>query len=248
MREVYICFFLTLALYGVVTWIKNDSFKSIILAFLGFTGATLFHGAMFVGALVFILIVSIKYLKKFINLLINYKINIKNIAITSIFFIILGLYVTNKISIQYLGKFSTINEKTLLEKTNYAFRGDASWPQWTKAKSGIELIYKAPVRSIYFIFSPFPWDVKKTKHLIGMADSFLYMYLSLLILRNIKTIWKDPALRIVLLLLASYIFVFGFGVGNFGTGIRHRSKFALLFILLAGPLIKKIILNLNLKK
>ena len=62
MREV-IFVFLTLALYGVVTWIKNDSFKSIILAFLGFTGATLFHGAMFVGALVFILIVSIKYLK-----------------------------------------------------------------------------------------------------------------------------------------------------------------------------------------
>ena len=81
-----------------------------------------------------------------------------------------------------------------------------------------------------------------------MADSFLYMYLSFLILRNIKTIWKDPALRIVLLLLVSYIFVFGFGVGNFGTGIRHRSKFALLFILLAGPLIKKIILNLKLKK
>ena len=33
--------------------------------------------------------------------------------------------------------------------------------------------------------------------------------------------------------------VFGIGVGNFGSGIRHRSKFVVLFILLAAPLLKK---------
>ena len=219
-RGLYL-FFLTLALYGVGTWIKNDSFKSIILAFLGFTGATLFHGAMFVGALVFILIVSIKYLKNFINLLINYKINIKNVAITSIFFIILGLYVTNKISIQYLGKFSTINEKTLLEKTNYAFRGDASWPQWTKAKSGIELIYKSPVRSIYFIFSPFPWDVKKTKHLIGMARFFFVHVFIIFDFKKYKNYMERSCVKncvIIISILHLCIWIWGWKFWN-----RHKT-------------------------
>ncbi len=248
MREIYICFFLILALYGVVTWIKTDSFRSIVLLFVGFIGATLFHGAMFVGALVFVLIFTVKYLKNFIKLLINNKISIKNIIFTSILVIILGLYLSNRISLQYLGTFSSINKENLLKKTNYAFSGDASWPEWTKAKSGIELIYKAPVRSIYFILSPLPWDVKKIKHLIGMFDALLYMYLSFLILCNIKVIWRDASLRTVLILLISYIVVFAFGVGNFGTAIRHRSKFAFLFILLAAPLIKRLIFTKNVRK
>jgi hypothetical protein len=214
----------------------------------GFIGATLFHGAMFVGALVVVTIVAIKYLKNFIKLLINNKISIKNIILTSILVIILGLYTSNKISIYYLGSFSSVNKELLLSKTSLALSGDASWPEWLKAKSGIELIYKAPVRSIYFVFSPFPWDVKKTKHLIGMFDAFLYMYLSFLVLINIKVIWRDPALRIVLILLLSYLTVFGFGVGNFGTGIRHRLKFAFLFILLAAPLIKRIIFIKNVRE
>ena len=129
----------------------------------------------------------------------------------------------------------------LSTKTSQATAGEASWPKWTIAKSPIELVYKVPIRSIYFVFSPFPWNVKKTQHLIGMFDAFLYIYLTILILLNIKLIWKDPCLRIILILLLSYLFVFGIGVGNFGTGIRHRSKFVVMFILLAAPLLKKIV-------
>ena len=94
---------------------------------------------------------------------------------------------------------------------------------------------------MYIVFSPFPWDIKETKHYIGMFDSFIYMYLTYLILKNIKAIWSNPSLRIILILLLFYLLVFGIGVGNFGTGIRHRSKFAVMFILLAAPLIKKFI-------
>ena len=111
-----------------------------------------------------------------------------------------------------------------------------------KRDSNIELIYKIPLRSVYFIFSPFPWDVKKPSHLLGVLDSFLYMILVYLIFRNIKVIWNDPALRIILIILISYIIIFGVGVSNFGSGIRHRSKFVIEFILLAAPLIPRFII------
>jgi len=114
-------------------------------------------------------------------------------------------------------------------------------PEWTKIYSAIEILYKAPIRSMYFVFAPFPWDVKEIRHLIGMFDGFFYMYFVYLIMSNIKNIWKDHSLRIILVILLAYIFVFGFGVGNFGTSIRHRSKFVIIFILLAAPLIKKVI-------
>ena len=45
LREIYICFFLLLAVYGVVVWTKTYNFKSLILVIIGFLGATFFHGA-----------------------------------------------------------------------------------------------------------------------------------------------------------------------------------------------------------
>ena len=50
MREAYISFFLLLAVYGVVDWANTQSLKSIIIAMLGFVGASFFHGASAIGA------------------------------------------------------------------------------------------------------------------------------------------------------------------------------------------------------
>ena len=58
LREVYVCFFILIALHGVVDWVKTDKIKYIILATFGFTGATFFHGAMVVGLIVFGAIVT----------------------------------------------------------------------------------------------------------------------------------------------------------------------------------------------
>jgi hypothetical protein len=248
LREIYICFFLLLALCGVVDWVKTDRFRSIIFAFIGFIGATLLHGAMFVGAIAFIIIIVLKNLKKFFKLLKNNRINLKNLSYLILFLFFFVLYLSNKIEIQYLGDFEkSTNIEFLLEKTNFAFAGDASWPEWTKAKTPIELFYKAPIRSIYFLFSPFPWDLTKIRHLLGFFDGIIYMYLSFLIIRNIKSIWRDPATRIILIILLFYIIVFGFGVGNFGTGIRHRTKFSFIFIILASSKIKELIFFKNKK-
>jgi 4-amino-4-deoxy-L-arabinose transferase-like glycosyltransferase len=244
MREVFIVFFLLLALYGIVNWVKTDKSKWILIAILGFIGATFFHGAMLVGLIVFMIIFGIKSLNRFLKLLLKFRINFRYVIFILLFLSISGLYISNKIHVPYLGTFeSGTNLQYLSQKTEIATAGDASWPKWTIAKSPIELLYKGPIRAIYIVFSPFPWDVKKTTHLIGLFDAFLYFYLSILILLNIKVIWKDPCLKIILILLLSYIFVFGIGVGNFGTGIRHRSKFVVMFILLAAPLLKGIILN-----
>ena len=242
MREVYVSFFLLIALIGLSNWFKKANLKWFFIAIIGFVGGIFFHGTVLIDLIIFILAVSISSLKKIFKSLIYLRISLKALGLLLLFFIILKLYVSNKIVVPYLGNFkSSTNLERILKQTDISTRGNASWPEWTKINSNIELIYKVPIRGLYFIFSPFPWDIKDLKHLIGMFDSFLYMYLSVLILRNIKEIWKDKSLRIIFLILLSFITVFGFGVGNFGTGIRHRSKFVVIFILLAAPLIKKLI-------
>ena len=242
LREVYSTFFILVALYGIVKWAKEDNLKSIIIVFIGFGCSIFFHGAIAIGALIFILIFGFESLKKFIYSLSNYILNLKYTIFVLIFSIILILYLSNKISVPYLNNYNYLTDtKIIFEKTKLSTMGNASYPKWLVINSINELVYKIPIRSFYFLFSPFPWDIKEIKHLLGFFDSILYLYLVSLILYNLKFIFKDKALRIIFLILLTYLIVFGVGVGNFGSAIRHRSKFIIMFILLAAPLIKKIV-------
>ena len=69
MREVYMVFFILIAIHGITDWTKKNNLSSIIVAILGFVGATFFHGAMFIGALVFVAFLGIHSLKRFLNLI-----------------------------------------------------------------------------------------------------------------------------------------------------------------------------------
>ena len=238
MRAVYICFFLLVAIYGVVNWAKTKKLIWIFLAVIGFIGATFFHGASIVGAIAFSGILILISMNDFVKSLINLRISLTNLFLLLIFVYIFSLYFSNQIHIPYIKNFEFITDPNILmRKTKHSVMGGAAFPIWTVAENPIELIYKIPVRAIYFIFAPFPWDIREVKHIFGLIDGFLFIYLTFLILKNIKLIWNNFTLRIIFLILIAYIIVFAVGVGNFGTGIRHRSKFVFMFILLAAPFI-----------
>ena len=242
LREAYVCFFLLLAINGIIDWIHNKNLKSLILLLAGFAGATLFHGPMIFGLIMFFLIIFLKNIKIIFINLINLKIDLKSLLLFIVFFTI--VIFTKDIHMPKLGgplfELDTKIDR-ILEKTRDFNQGTARYPSWAVPKNKIELLYKGPIRITYFVFSPFPWDIKKSAHIIGMIDGFLYIFLTYLILCNRKIIWANPALRIILLILLAYIFVYGISIGNFGTGIRHRSKIVIMFILLAAPLLPKFI-------
>jgi len=250
MREIYVCFFLLVALNYVVDWSRTGSLKSFFLVILNFMIGMVFHGGVIVGLIVFLLIFSLKHIKELFKKIFNGFILYKPFIG---FALIATFIVYNGVSNIYIPKIGTITnfdklKKNILYKNIVTHRGDAKYPDWVIAKSLNELIYKIPIKGIYFIFSPFPWDVKKSSHLMGMFDGFLHLFLTYLIFRNRKAIWADPALRIIFLMLLVYIAVYGVAIGNFGTGIRHRAKFIIMFILLAAPLLPKFIFYKKMKK
>ena len=49
MREMFICFFFLVAIFGVVNWVRTKNFVSFILAIISFMVITLFHGGMVVN-------------------------------------------------------------------------------------------------------------------------------------------------------------------------------------------------------
>jgi hypothetical protein len=238
LREVYSSFFLLVAMIGIVNWTKDGSYKSIFMAISGFIGATFFHGVLLIGGVVFFFIVFLTYLKEAYKSILNLRINFKSILIVFMIIVFFAFYFSGKIYIPYVGNFEqSIDTTWLIENISKRMKGDATYPEWTKIKTPIDLIYKGILRSFYFLISPFPWDVTKTIHYFGVFDGLLYLILIYLILKNLKVIWRDPALRIILIIIASYIFIFGIGTSNFGAGLRHRTKFVIELIILAAPLI-----------
>jgi len=242
LRESYIYFFLLFALNGCIDWNRKKNFKSLIPVLLGFICATFFHNIMIIGLIAFFFIVFFQQFKIVLLKFLNFKIIIKPLLIVLIIALIASVTILKEFRISKIG--SITNETSFSEliiKKNLDYNlGEAKYPSWLVIRSEMELIYKSPLRIIYFLFSPFPWDIKKMSHLLGMLDGFLYIFLIYALLKNIKTIWEDSTLRMIFLILASYLFVFGISIGNFGTGLRHRSKFVAVIILLAAPLLPKI--------
>ena len=242
MREIFICFFFLVAIFSVVNWVRTKNFVSFILVIFGFMVATLFHGGMIAGLMIFIVIFTFYNLKLFFKLIFNNRIRLFNLM-----FIILGLfafymYFSNNISIPKIGTFEQILDLDTLSKKPFYEGASSSFPMWVKTSlSGTEFILKIPIRAIYFIFSPFPWEMSKIIHLVGVFDGFLYMIMTFLIFQNRQIIWKDPALRIIFLMLLAYIAIFAIGTENSGTAVRHRIKFFIVMLFLAAQSMPKII-------
>ena len=249
LREAYVYFFLLLAFLGVLNWSRHGGMKYFALAIIGFIAATHYHGAIFVGLIVFVLLAGIKSLKSTFDSLIRGNININSLIL--ILFLILGssYFVLGSVEIPKLGNIDQILDfSRIFHMTSHTIRGDASYPEWFIIKEPVELIYKSPLRAIYFLISPLPWDIKKVYHLFGMVDGLFYLFLLILIFLNRKNIMSDPGLRNISIILFSLFILFGWGVGNFGTGLRHRVKFFVSILILAAPLLPKLVLyrkNIN---
>ena len=235
LREIYISFFLLVALFGAVSWSKDNNIKSIVIAFIGFTAVTFFHSAMIVGGITFFSLVLFENLKKSFRALYNLRINIISIIILISFIILFIFYNAGLINLDldYFNK--KIDVEKIIREIHNRQGGDGAYPEWTKPDTAFELFYKAPLRIIYFLFSPFPWDVSKFSHIIGLFDSIFYIWLFCLIIFNLKEIFLNPQIRIIFYILMSFLLVFGIVIGNFGTSIRHKTKFVVAIILLAGP-------------
>ena len=263
MREVYVIFFLTYALISCVNFIDKYKFIYFLKSFFGFFVTALFHGPMILGFFVFLIYVFFLILKK--N---NYFIRFKKKNIYFIFLLplilipivtfFLGYYEIPKIGhFNNIGDLKTEDQKEvsslkdrLLWKMDKAQKQCATWkvckasyPSWVVPKDVGDMIFLAPVRMFYFLYSPFPWDIKKPSHLIGLVESIFYIYLSICIFRNRKTLFENPQTRFLIVILIMYIFVFSFGVGNFGASIRHRLKFFGILMAIAAPTIARIKLS-----
>ena len=264
LKEVYVTFFLIITLILMVIFIRklvnkktnnitlakflfNEQFiKIVLILFFAYILKNL-HGGIFLGLMTFIMFV-VYYLGKeeIVYSIKKKKIRIKLVLLAFVPISVMYLFYLELIVIPYIPNLNEIPQLFTILQRRFdisiinVVNGSigSNYPAFLVPKNSLEFFPKIVLRLIYFLYSPFPWDIKRSAHILGLFNSVLMIYLSIKFWMNRKKIWKIPEIRFIFLLLVSYIVIYGLGSGNFGTSIRHQTKFIFILICLAAPKLK----------
>ena len=234
-REGYIIFLTTLSIYYLVMWWKKKKKSNIVKGIIALGIAMLFHSGV-VTIFVGYLIIMAFYNKK------DMKIDIKwnSIIILGIVIILFGILFINYKGVLF-NKFAGIDELSDISgRAGYSkIEGATYYVPGEGASSLGEIVLYTPIRSIYFMLSPMPWNWRGLSDVCAFAMcSIPHIIIGITSIKQIlkkETEDKRKSLLIILGISAIAIaIVFGWGVKNAGTAIRHRDKFLCLYTILLG--------------
>ena len=179
----------------------------------------------------------------------------KVINIAFVLAILMGMFYPEKVPIigPYYSKFETIRLALLAENM---IKVTGKFYDWEAAKSmieplgsGISLVYLVAKNFLYMLFKPFPWECRNVFQIVQSVENIGIVIL--IIMFNSKKIMshrvKQKILFLNLMLFVS-ISVYGLVVFNFGTAVRYKFPFIMIYILFYLLLLSydKLIKNKNL--
>lgn len=229
-RETLVYFLSAVSIFYFLKWLNCSNNKYIFVSAILLIGSSLFHSAM-----IFIGIVYIFFY-------VFYKPLIKKWSFSPIKILLIIMLIPIIIGISHNAIFSKIPdlsvdslEDTVLRKSDSS-RGRTGYLQEVSPNSIVEAVFQTPVRVTYFLFTPFPWQVKSFSDVYGFLLDTVPVYLLFIFsfkgLKSIKNRSKILYIFMILLLLSIAI-PFSWGVANYGTAIRHRQKIVWIFIIIA---------------
>ena len=227
LRENLIILFLVMSAFSLVSYIKYRSFRHLFLYMLLAIFSAFFHGAivLFIAGLPLYLIFfsgSFSYHSKVF------------VALAFSIFLFLFLFYAD------LGKVEVMQEEGFSVETLAEVqlsRKDAAtiYLQGMVPNNAFDIVWQTPLRMINFLFQPFPWRVTDPRYVVVFLDAILWVFITAILVRNFRDIKENKAALALLVSAFVLVVVFSYGTGNFGTAIRHRTKFLVLFLVLVYP-------------
>jgi hypothetical protein len=241
MREMFILLFILISYYYLIDYFSEFKVKinNLFFALVSFTIAGSLHGLALIFLVGFFFTAIYFCMRGFIKCKIKYK-----FLLIPLFVVLLFIFEYFEFYIPYVGNLDKItNIDTYIQASNNRLLGNASYPEFFKTDNWIQYLIYLPLRVLYFIGSPFIWDIKDTKHIVGYIDSIFYFYLFFSFFRHYSSIMNNQALRGILYSIIPILMAFSIATSNFGGAIRHRSTMIVFFIIIIAPFLKKIRIN-----
>ncbi|MFC3285493.1 hypothetical protein [Litchfieldella rifensis] len=243
LREEFSILVFLMGLFFFLKWVSGKGFAWICIAFLFFPMAVMIHpgwiGAV-VGVALYLAYFSARLvLSSFKGAVTNRRNISKLISSVAVLFISLA-FIAGSGGIT-LAKGITIGgeseEEGVADLIESRFEkdplGGSAYPGFVATGNPYTQPWLIPVRVFYFMFSPFPWDIRSPRHALGMVAMLMYSFLAWRLYKGWPVVKKKDECIALLLIFGALVFIFSIGVTNIGTAIRHRTKFLGLFVILA---------------
>ena len=228
-REALIYFFSALAVLYLLKWINYNKLKFFFLSSIFIFITTFFHSGM-----VFMILVNIILYIIYSPQTKKFKFNQKTLIYAGMMSILLLPVLTTLIN-----EVTTISIDFLADATERKSsldRGRAGYLQGFYPTNPFEAIYQTPVRIVYFLFTPFPWQINNLSDLYGFFLDTLPLYvLFFFSYFGLKEIHKESKVLfwVTVFIILSILIPFAWGTANYGTAIRHRQKLIWFIISIA---------------
>lgn len=227
LREAWCEFFITASIYQFLKWFKYGNITNFILSCMMVMAASYMHSGS-IGVIVGYMIVYVLY---------NRNKNRFKFTFRSIFASLLVL----AFGVFYLQNMETFGDKmqgmdgentddVLISHYNNALGGGSDYLTNLPVNSMGGALLFSPLKMAYFTFSPMPWDWRGFPDLLAFfIDSIIYLMLCWGIIKSANNEFIKIRTGLIISLL-SVVFIFGIGVTNAGTAMRHRAKLLPLFV------------------
>jgi len=237
LRESLIAFCVCMSIYCFTVWWKYNRMYMFVFSILfSFLGGCFHVGglACAVGYLAMCIFISGPHRK----LAISGKSILKYAALL---FIALFILSANKET--FFSKIDgDVTAENIVSKAGATDRvSDAEYSVGIEGLSPIpDLVINSPIRMFCFLAAPMPWMWRGIKDILAFFGSALFYLLALKeVLKSFKKIssstneseWLRNYLIVSLSVITIAMLMFGWGVSNVGTALRHREKFTCLFAL-----------------
>lgn len=230
LREAWVEYFISLSIIFFIRWYKKigsalfNVFISIASVFI----ASYMHAGV-IGVL-------IGYFAAFI--LLKSKDGEVKFTFTSIFMIgivTVGVMFFLENLETFGGKFSNVDTDNLDALTQHSQAGGSLYLAGLQNSSFAMEMVTLPIRMIYFLYSPIPFDWRGVNDLFAFfIDSIVYLYFSYKIFKSLKGSHNLSDKNLLIFLVISIIVataIFGMGTSTAGTAMRHRAKLLSLFVI-----------------
>lgn len=228
LREVLPAFFSLLSFYYFVKWFKKPFGHYILLSFITLLAASAYHSGM-VG-----LGVGYVFMYMFYKHDKNKFVFSRDTVMIFIFFLLTSTIIYNYYIDVFLGKFAQVDEIQDVYATANSRLGGSAYLTWLSMDSWWQMLLFSPLKMLYFIASPLPTEWRGARDIITfLIDGIFYGYFFIYSVYYFRKLKMDNKLiKGAFIALLVSLFIFGIGVSNAGTAMRHRHKLLPIFIII----------------
>lgn len=230
LRESLIVFCVAISFYFFSFWLSNGSAIALVAAFAAVLLGSIFHSGVVVIAIAYLVAWALYQRAEG-----RFVLNSASVLRCLLAAPVLGFVVLQNSDL-FLGKFARYASADEILAQVSSSRGGSGYLQGMSIDSLPELLLFGPIKSIYLLASPMPWDFRGATDVFTFTiDSAFYIFVLAFAIRYLRRIEENRAVFLVVLLAVALVaFFFGAGVSNAGTALRHRFKIFPLFLVLYG--------------